>query len=288
MPKNQTARVAVVLMSINAALAAVKVTVGLLDRSGALTSDGVDSAGDVLSGLIAMIGAHAAGRMSDTDHPYGHEKLESVSALALSGLLLLSGLAIGYAAVRGMLSGAAQGAAPGVAALAAAGLSMVVKQAMALSTRRVARRVKSDSLSATAWNYQADVWTSLGSFAGVLGGRLGAPWADPAASLIICALILRVAYRVGHDAIDHLVDHACDPETERAMRETVLAQHGVVALDSLQTRMFGQRIYVDIAISADGEQPLTEAHDIAERVHDAIEHQFPDVKHCMVHVNPAP
>lgn len=183
MTRNQTARLAAALMAINALLAALKLTVGLLARSGALTSDGVDSAGDVLSALIAVVGTRMAGRKSDIDHPYGHEKLESISALALAGILLLSGAGIGYSAVRtigGALSGGANATvgAPGTAALIAAGLSMAVKQAMSLYTRRAGKKLRSESLSATAWNYQADVWTSLGSFAGVLGARLGASWAD--------------------------------------------------------------------------------------------------------------
>ena len=170
----------------------------------------------------------------------------------------------------------------------AAGLSMAVKQAMSLYTRRAGKILRSESLSATAWNYQADVWTSLGSFAGVLGARLGASWADPVASLVICALIVRVALRVARDAVDHLVDHACDPETEHAMRAAVLSQPGVVALDSLQTRMFrparlrGHRHQRRRLPAADRGARHRRARARRDRAPSS-----PDVKHCMVHVNPA-
>ena len=89
------------------------------------------------------------------------------------------------------------------------------------------------------------------------------------------------------DAVDKMVDRACDRETEDQIRRIVLGQEGVLGIDRLMTRLFGARIYVDMEIAADGSRTLYETHEIAEQVHDAIEKAFPEVKHCMVHVNPA-
>ena len=109
---------------------------------------------------------------------------------------------------------------------------------------------------------------------------------DAVASLIICVFVAKAAIDIFRDAIDKMVDKACDDETVDAIRNTILQVEGVQAIDELQTRLFGNKIYVDVEICADGELKLTEAHEIAENVHLAIENTYPLVKHCMVHVNP--
>lgn len=109
---------------------------------------------------------------------------------------------------------------------------------------------------------------------------------DPIASLVICIFIVKAAYDVFRDAMTKMVDHACDNEIEEKIRDCALSQGGVLGIDELRTREFGNKIYVDIEISADGSRPLRETHAIAELVHDELEKQFPKVKHVMVHVNP--
>ena len=104
--------------------------------------------------------------------------------------------------------------------------------------------------------------------------------------MVICVFIVKAAYEIFKDAVDKMMDTACDKETIAEMRTVILAQEGVRGIDHLQTRLFGARIYVDVEIMADGELGLREAHGIAERVHEAIERNFKEVKHCMVHVNP--
>lgn len=115
---------------------------------------------------------------------------------------------------------------------------------------------------------------------------MGFPVLDSIASLVICIFIEKAAYEIFRDAVEKMVDRACDEEMENAIRENALEQEGVMGVDLLRTRMFGNKIYVDIEICADGDITLKDAHDIAETVHDSIEQNFPKVKHIMVHVNP--
>ena len=110
---------------------------------------------------------------------------------------------------------------------------------------------------------------------------------DPIASMIICLMILQAAYEVFKDAMDKMVDHSCDDVTEKEMRDFVLSQNEVLGIDLLHTRIFGNKIYVDVEICVNGSYPLRRAHEIAEEVHEGIEKNFPKVKHVMVHVNPA-
>jgi divalent metal cation (Fe/Co/Zn/Cd) transporter len=126
----------------------------------------------------------------------------------------------------------------------------------------------------------------VGSFVGILGARLGFPILDPIASVVICLFVLKAAYDIFADAVQKMTDTACDDATQAAIRDVVLQQSGVLGIDQLKTRLFGNRIYVDLEILADGNKTLLETHDTAQQVHDVIEGTFPNVKHCMVHVNP--
>ena len=128
--------------------------------------------------------------------------------------------------------------------------------------------------------------SSVGAFIGILGARMGYPILDPIASLVICVMILYAAYEVFKDSMDKMVDRSCDEETTIAMEDLVSRVPGVEHLDSLHSRLFGSRIYVDIEISVKDNLTLLQAHHIAEMVHTAVEANFPLVKHCMVHVNP--
>ena len=176
---------------------------------------------------------------------------------------------------------------PGIMALAAAVISIAAKEWMYWYTRAAAKRIRSGALMADAWHHRSDALSSVGALIGIGGARLGFPILDPAASVVICVFIEKAAYEIFMDAVDKMVDKACDEETEKQMRGCVLRQAGVIAVDLLQTRTFGNKIYVDIEIRVDGDKTLRESHGIAERVHDAIEKNFPKVKHIMVHVNPA-
>ena len=153
-------------------------------------------------------------------------------------------------------------------------------------TRSVAKKINSGALLADALHHRNDALTSVGSLIGISGAMLGYPIFDPLAAIAICLMIIKGAYDVFTDAIDRMVDRSCDEETVEQMQELIAAQKGVDHVDKLQTRIFGSRVYVDVEISADDHLTLVEAHAIAENIHEQIEKQFPEVKHCMVHINP--
>ena len=279
-------RVSLVSMITNVILTALKLAAGLIAHSGAMISDAVHSASDIFSGLIVLIGVRISSKAPDEGHPYGHERFECVAALLLSGILALVGGTIGVNAVKAIISGETQDA-PGLLALIAAVVSIVTKETLFWYTRGYAKRFRSTALHAEAWHQRSDALSSIGALIGIAGARLGVPVMEPIASLIIALFILRVAVRIFRDAVDQMVDHSCDRKTEDAFRTTALEQPGVRGVELLRTRMFGNRVYVDLEIAADPALTLAAAHEIAEQVHDAIEKTYPEVKHIMVHVNPA-
>lgn len=275
-------------MLVNVGLSICKVVAGIVAHSGAMISDGIHSASDVFSTLVVMIGYRLSARESDENHQYGHERIECVAAILLAAILCATGIAIGYGGVKKIIfSQEMDLAMPGMLALVAAIVSIVVKEGMYWYTRGAAKKVKSGALMADAWHHRSDALSSVGSLVGILGARLGYPICDPLASVIICIFIVKAAYDIFKDAIDKMMDTACDAQTLAKMKQVILGQQGVMGIDQLQTRLFGARIYVDVEIAVQGDMALREAHDIAEEVHHAIESSFADVKHCMVHVNPA-
>lgn len=278
--------VSTVTIIINLVLAGFKFVAGFVAHSGAMISDAVHSASDVLATFIVILGVKLAGRDADRDHPYGHERLECVAALILGVILAATGFGIGLSGIR-KITGGEELLIPGTLALIAAAVSIVVKEAMFWYTWLAAKKIDSSALKAEAWHHRSDALSSVGSFAGILGARLGFPALDPVASVVICLFILKAAWDILADALGKMTDHACPPALVQEMAESVLSQPGVLGLDTLNTRLFGDRVYVDVEIRADGDLPLKVTHATAQAVHDALEAQFPQVKHCMVHVNPA-
>ena len=234
-------------------------------------------------------GANLSGKAADEEHPYGHERMECV-IFPLSWPIFYCWwcLGIGMNGMGKIFSGDYSAlAVPGKLALAAAVISILVKEGLFWYTRFAAKQINSISLMAEAWHHRSDALSSIGSFIGIFGARLGYPVLDPVASVVIACFILKVAYDIFKETLDRMVDHACDEETEQAMRQLILSNEGVLALDLLRTRLFGSKMYVEVEIEADRDLPLYEAHNIAVQVHNGIEKGFPLVKHCVVHVNPA-
>lgn len=285
---NQQLAMHVSLVTIlgNVLLSAFKLAAGIFAHSGAMVSDAVHSASDVLSTFVVIAGVKLSGKDSDKEHPYGHERFECVAAILLAVMLAATGFGIGWAGIRNITGDSSGLAVPGGIALVAAVISIVSKEAMYWYTRAVAKKIGSSALMADAWHHRSDALSSVGSFVGIFGARLGFPVLDPIASVVICVFILKAAFDVFRDAISKMTDRACPDEVEDQMRQAVLAQDGVLGVDRLKTRLFGDRVYVEVEISADAQAPLVQAHEVATRVHDAMEDQFPVVKHCMVHVNP--
>ena len=242
----------------------------------------------LLSRLVELDGEGFFEVKSDKEHPYGHERMECVAAIVLATVLAVTGLGIGWSAIQSIAKeSTGVVVVPGVLALVAAVVSILTKEGMYWYTRFHAKKIDSSALMADAWHHRSDALSSVGALVGIAASRMGYPLMDPLASLVICVFIEKAALDIFKDAINKMVDKACDEDTEQAIRECAEKQPGVIRVDMLKTRVFGNKIYVDLEIGADGNETLRDAHAVAERVHDHIEKEFPKVKHIMVHVNPA-
>ena len=284
---NPAYRVSAVSIIVNLALSLLKLISGIIGKSSAMVSDAVHSASDVFSTFVVIIGVKMAGKKADHEHPYGHERMECVAAIILAMLLAIVGVGIGMTGVKKIAAGNYDELViPGLLPLIAAVISIVVKEWMFWYTRATAKKINSGALMADAWHHRSDALSSIGSFAGILFARIGYPIMDAVAGVIISLCILKVSYDIFKDGLDKMVDHSCDSETEQKIRDAALNVQGVQGIDDLKTRLFGDKIYVDVEILLDRNLTLGNAHMIAENVHDIIENDFTNCKHCMVHVNP--
>jgi len=270
----------------NILLAAFKLFAGIFGKSGAMVSDAVHSLSDVFATLIAWIGVRLSRQAEDAEHPYGHERLECVASLLLGLILAGTGIGIGWSGIRKLFGEGGSIEIPTLLPLIAAVVSIVVKEGMYQYTMHYAKALDSVAFKADAWHHRSDAISSVGSFIGIGMAKLGLPFMDPVASIIICLLILKVAFDISRDAVYKMLDTSCDNAFEQRLRTFIGTQDGVGRIDLLRTRQFGNRIYVDLEIAVKPDISLRDAHGIAERVHSAVEQEFPNVKHVMIHVNP--
>ena len=285
MEKRMANRVSIITIIINLVLSVLKFLVGFFGHSQALISDAIHSASDVVSTVAVMFGINLSDKKSDTSHPYGHERIECIFSIILAMMLFITGVGIGVTAIKTIVSGA-EIEIPSKMALVAAAVSIAVKEWMYHYTKHTANKINSTAMLADAWHHRSDALSSVGSLIGVGGAILGFPVFEPIASIVICIFIGKASVDIFMDAVNRLIDCSCTDEETEKIRECIMEIDGVKNIDKLMTRRFGSKIYVDLEISEDADMTLAEAHSIAELVHDNIEEKIPEVKHCMIHVNP--
>ena len=269
----------------NILLSVFKFVAGIVGNSSAMVSDAVHSTSDIVATVVAYFGAKLGHMKNDESHPYGHERIECIFTLFLGLILLGTGLLIGYEAVVKIVSGT-YGEEPETIAIVAAVVSIITKELMFHYTMHYAKILRSDSFKADAWHHRSDALSSIAALIGIALAMSGFPIMDPIASIIICLFIIKLSVGIMLDSINKTVDKSCDCETVDCMKDTILKVDGVRSVDLINTRLFGNRIYVDLEISVDCSISVEEGHRIAENVHLTLEREYPDVKHVMVHVNP--
>ena len=285
--EKEAVRVSNVSIIGNVILSLLKLFAGVVANSAAMVSDAIHSASDVFSSIVVIIGVKLSAKDSDEEHPYGHERMESVAAVVLSVVLAITGLFVGHAAIEKLTSGVYEELKmPGVLAAMAAIISIVCKEAMYWYTRHYAKMFDSGALMADAWHHRSDALSSIGSLIGIVGARMGYKWLDPLASLVICIFILKAALDIFMDAMKKMVDHSCSKEVSDAITECAKKHPDALGIAGIQTREFGNKIYVDLEVFADGNISLKRSNEIAEQIHDSIESEFSKVKHIAVAMKP--
>ena len=284
--KNLAYKVSFISIVLNVFLSVFKFIAGIIGKSSAMISDSIHSLSDVISTFVVIIGITISKKEADVKHQYGHERYETLAAIILSFCLALTGIYIFYKAIANIVNKSYVSKDVTFIALIAAIISILVKEWMYHYTKKAALKINSTSLKADAYHHRSDSLSSIGAMIGILGSILGYKILDPIAAIIISILIIKSAIDIMLDAFDKVMDASADEITIDKIRKIVIEIEGVMRIDDIKTRMFGDKIYVDIEIAVLGDKTLKEAHEISHLVHDIVEKEIKNCKHCMVHVNP--
>ncbi len=277
-------KVSIVTLIINVILSILKILSGLIGNSSAMISDGVHSFSDVVSTIIVIIGLKISNKDSDKKHQYGHERFENVASIILSFLLFVTGVFIGLKGIENLYNN--NYVVPTLLALIAAITSIITKEWMYWYTIKTAKKYNSDALKADAWHHRSDAISSVGSLIGIFLTIKGLKFMDLLTSILIAIIIIKTAIDIFIESINKMTDTSCNDKTIEEIETIVLKIKGVTGIDLLKTRVFGNKIYVDLEITADKNMTFEESHNIAHLVHDELENKIIDIKHCMVHINP--
>ena len=284
-------RVTLAGSAVNLALTVFKFVAGLLGRSAAMTADAVHSLSDLLTDAVVLVFVHISSKPADRDHEYGHGKFETLaSTLVGVALMVVAGGIIYHAGVS--LAAWCRGAElpePGLLALWAALVSILLKEGIFRYTAAMARRLGSPALEANAWHHRSDALSSVGTLVGIGGAiLLGDRWTvlDPLASLFVAVLIIRVAWRLLRQNINELMEASLPEETEQEILQIVGSFPDVRDPHNLRTRRIGSHYAIELHIRMDGDISLTRAHARAHDVEQALKERFGADTHVTVHVEP--
>lgn len=268
---------------INIFLGLFKVTVGLFYTSNALIADGIHTISDVFSSIGIIIGFIIAKKPRDLDHPYGHEKAESISALVLAILLISVGINICYSSIKLFFS--PSDVIPGYLAVVAAASSVVIKEFQFRLAMRTGKKIQSTALIADAWHHRSDALSSIAALIGIVGARLGYSFLDPLSGFIVSLLVIKAGYDIFKNSNAELMDTSVNSEILSVLVDEISAQKGVHIINDIKARKHGNQYYVDVIIGVDPNITVAEGHAIAEDVEDVV-YKTVNSKYVLVHVNP--
>ena len=276
---------------MNVVLLVFKFVAGILGHSAAMVADAVHSLSDFVTDIIVLVFVHISGKPEDKSHDYGHGKYETLAMTIIGMALLVVAFGIVYSGMTKIVAwaGGEQLKAPGMLALWAALLSIVLKEAVYHYSMVKAHQLRSQALEANAWHHRSDALSSIGTAIGIGGAiLLGQRWTvlDPVASVIVGLFIVKVAIDLLRDGIGDLMEQSLPDEVENEMLQLVASVPGVVKPHELRTRRIGNHYAIELHILMDGDISLRDAHEKASEVEDLLRHQYGDETHVAVHVEP--
>lgn len=277
---------------VNLLLLVFKFVAGVLGHSAAMIADAVHSLSDFVTDLIVIVFVKISSKPEDADHAYGHGKYETLASCIIGLALIVVGVMMGYNATVKIVDVVRNGtelASPGIIALAAAVLSIVLKEWMFRITRKVAREVDSPAVEANAWHHRSDVLSSVGTAIGIGGAvLLGSKWAvlDPIAALVVSVFIVVQAAKILSDAIGQLMEKSLPRDVEQRICEIVYEEEGTSDIHHLRTRKIGSQISIELHVRMNGSLTLREVHGKSIAIEKRLRAAFGDSTYINLHVEP--
>lgn len=275
----------------NVALLAFKFAAGVLGHSSAMIADAIHSLSDFITDVVLLAFVHMSAKPQDEDHDYGHGKYETFATLIIGLAIMAAATGIIISGVVKLVDwvGGRQLAAPGWLALAAALLSIVVKEVMYRYTVRRGKALDSPALVANAWHHRSDALSSIGAAVGIGGAiLLGNRWTvlDPLASVVVGLLLLKVAIGLLRSSVGELTEHSLSSEVEKEIEDIICSYPDVSDPHNLRTRRIGNRFAIEVHVRMDGNSTLTAAHNRATAIEQRIRQRFGKQTHISIHMEP--
>lgn len=273
----------------NVVLSVLKLVTGIIGASFSLITDAINSISDIFATIVGIIGIKISSKKADKNHPYGHERFESLFALFLAVIIIFTGVELVRASIDTLIqyfNGNIELKAPNLWAIIGVSIALLIKIFVFIRTKINAKKYHSPILEADALNHFGDIFSTISGLVAIVGSMLGLPYLDQVGSIIIAIFIFRVAIGIIINSVNQLVDVSAGDEIIGKIRSVIMRHIAETQIDVLRTRHHGVRYYVDLEISLPGEMSLDRAHDIAETIAFDIKKELPDVKRTMVHVNP--
>lgn len=284
-------RVTVAGAIVNIFLTIFKIIAGVLGRSAAMVADGIHSLSDLLSDIVVLVFTHISSKGKDKNHSFGHGKFETMATLIVSVILVAVGaklMADGVASIIGVMNGNSI-PLPGSIALWAAIGSIIIKEILYHATIRTARRTNSPVVLANAWHHRSDALSSIGALTGIAGAMiLGEKWTilDPIASCCISIAIIVVAVKMSLPSLAELLETSLPEEIEKDIISIANSVQGVENIHELKTRRNGISYIIDAHIVVDPHISVTEAHNIATDVENALKEKYGNETQINIHIEP--
>ncbi len=276
---------------VNMVLLVFKFVAGVLGNSSAMIADAVHSLSDFITDIVVIAFVKISSKPADQDHDYGHGKYETVASSIIGMALVVVAVMLGWNGVEKVIRFAHGDTleTPGIIALVAAALSVVLKEWVFRITRKVAKEVGSQALEANAWHHRSDAFSSIGTFIGIGGAvALGSGWAvlDPIASIVVSILIFVAAFRLLRQASGELLEESLPKETEDRIEAIVYADKMVSDIHRLHTRRIGSIIAIEMHLRMPGDISLEESHRHATAIEQALRREFGSGTYIMLHIEP--
>jgi cation diffusion facilitator family transporter len=277
--------------AINVILLFFKFIAGILGHSAAMVADAVHSLSDFVTDLIVLVFIHISGKPQDKSHDYGHGKYETLAMTLIGAALFIVAIGIIYSgAVKiSIWMNGGELKAPGMLALWAALISIILKEGVYHYSMVKARQLNSQAVEANAWHHRSDALSSIGTAVGIGGAIfLGQQWTvlDPIASVIVGAFIVKVAVSLLRNGIGDLMEQSLPDAVEEEILRLAATVPGVEEPHELCTRRIGNHYAIELHILMDGGISLNEAHEKASEVEDLLRERYGEETHIAVHVEP--
>ena len=275
----------------NVALLTFKFVAGVLGHSSAMIADAVHSLSDFITDLIVIAFVHVSAKPQDKGHDYGHGKYETFATFIIGLALMAAATGIIVSGIAKLIdwAGGKQLAAPGWLALAAAIISILVKEALYHYTAMRGKHLDSQALVANAWHHRSDALSSIGTAIGIGGAiLLGQRWTvlDPLASVVVGVMLVKVAIDLLRTSVGELTESSLSSDIEKEIEDIIRSFPDVSEPHNLRTRRIGNRFAIEAHVRMDGNLPLTVAHDRATAIEQRLRERFGRQTHITIHMEP--